>query len=196
MIRYKITGKWNSSLEGPVHVYNCPTSWWRHHQNIHQNSVKFCQIFYWIWQFYPLHKQTVMSSWSRTIETDAIEFLMLIFSNWFQENIWFSMGCAAMAIKDWELAKKAFHRCVALDPNVRILSHMFLTFYLFIVCQLKSFTMCYFYRTPKHGIILPMSVCISMTGKMSENEERGVNKSLKNFHVDTMEYKNKTKSYR
>jgi len=27
---------------------------------------KFCQIFYWIWRFYPLHKQTVTSSWSRT----------------------------------------------------------------------------------------------------------------------------------
>jgi len=28
---------------------------------------KFCQIFYWMWRFYPLHKQTVTSSWSRTI---------------------------------------------------------------------------------------------------------------------------------
>jgi len=28
---------------------------------------KFCQIFYWVWRFYPLHKQTVTSSWSRAI---------------------------------------------------------------------------------------------------------------------------------
>jgi len=28
---------------------------------------KFCQIFYWIWRFYPLHKQTMTSSWSRAI---------------------------------------------------------------------------------------------------------------------------------
>jgi len=28
---------------------------------------KFCQIFYWMWRFYPLHKQTVMSSWSTAI---------------------------------------------------------------------------------------------------------------------------------
>jgi len=30
-------------------------------------TSKFCQIFYWILRFCPLHKQIVMSSWSRTI---------------------------------------------------------------------------------------------------------------------------------
>lgn len=35
--------------------------------------------------------------------------------NSLQEDVWFSLGCAAMASENLELASKAFHRCVSLD---------------------------------------------------------------------------------
>ncbi|XP_074616162.1 tetratricopeptide repeat protein 27-like isoform X2 [Acropora palmata] len=35
--------------------------------------------------------------------------------NSLQEDVWFSLGCAAIAANDLEVAAKAFHRCVSLD---------------------------------------------------------------------------------
>ena len=35
-----------------------------------------------------------------------------------QENVWFSLGCAAMVSKKLEVAAKAFHWCVSMNPDV------------------------------------------------------------------------------
>ena len=39
--------------------------------------------------------------------------------------MWFSLGCAALATDDLEIASKAFHRCVSLDNEVYILTRLF-----------------------------------------------------------------------
>ena len=36
-----------------------------------------------------------------------------------QESVWFSLGCAAIQVGDEEVAARAFHRCVTLEPDVR-----------------------------------------------------------------------------
>ena len=33
--------------------------------------------------------------------------------------MWFSLGCAAIQVGDEEVAARAFHRCVTLEPDVR-----------------------------------------------------------------------------
>ena len=36
-----------------------------------------------------------------------------------QIGVWFSYGCASMAVKNWENAAKCFRRCVAIETQVR-----------------------------------------------------------------------------
>ena len=48
--------------------------------------------------------------------------------SFFQENVWFSLGCAAMVTVKLGVASKAFHRCVSMNPDVSLMltsEHLF-----------------------------------------------------------------------
>ena len=41
--------------------------------------------------------------------------------SFFQENVWFSLACAAMVTVKLDVASKAFHRCVSMNPDVSLM---------------------------------------------------------------------------
>ena len=46
---------------------------------------------------------------------NLVQLSILLF---YQENVWFSLGCAAVVTEKQELAAKAFHWCVSMNPDV------------------------------------------------------------------------------
>lgn len=56
---------------------------------------------------------------------------------WLQDGLWFSLGCAASQVGDLDLSIKAWHRAVALQPDVGASEdYSVLMLCVFLVCRM------------------------------------------------------------